>query len=251
MIRLMGDVSEDIAAKEEANKEVDSLKDSVEEEQSVREILLTNQEQDLLKRICEAEAVCASAEAEFVDRKEEAKKAKEKYEKAVVKLRKLAAEIANDSDRPIFRIANQMEEDAWGDEDVADSGITETGKFDDEVARIKREFDDEVARIQREESLEDSPAEKPSIKNWSDAPVSVLELPKGVVNRLTWDGITTVGKLKRHRDLIRSGNAVWPKGIGPIKIEILEAKLIGWLAQHDDGDDVDGQETSKQQEGAN
>ncbi len=66
-------------------------------------IVTTTDEHELLIEISNAEKVVASKEAIVNDLKEQMKEAKEEYEVAVDKLRRLCRQQENDADRPLLK----------------------------------------------------------------------------------------------------------------------------------------------------
>ena len=63
-------------------------------------------------------------------------------------------------------------------------------------------------------------------------PISVLDLPAGVVSKLSEAGVETIGGLEQLREDITFDRKEWPKGIGPAKVDLIETAVVEWLAKN-------------------
>lgn len=80
-------------------------------------------------------------------------------------------------------------------------------------------------------SSEPSP---PANDSWRIVPITKLDLPEKLIERLQEDGLTTMGRLEDRRGEISEGKAKWPKGIGAAKITKIEDAVIDWLTKNRD-----------------
>ncbi len=69
---------------------------------------------------------------------------------------------------------------------------------------------------------------------WRAVPITKLDLPDKLIERLQEDGLDTIGRLEDRRGEISEGKAKWPKGIGQAKITKIEDAVIAWLTQNRD-----------------
>lgn len=86
-------------------------------------------------------------------------------------------------------------------------------------------------------ATETAPAVDPDA--WKSAPLSALGLPPSLEEKLTSEGMDTIGRLEQRRADISQGKEKWPKGIGPAKVTAIEDAVVGWLTenQHAAGQD--------------
>lgn len=93
-------------------------------------------------------------------------------------------------------------------------------------------------RVKPTEPSESSQAATPSEPITSDAwravPITKLDLPDKLIERLQEDGLDTIGRLEDRRAEIAEHKAKWPKGIGEAKITKIEDALIDWLTKNRD-----------------
>lgn len=67
---------------------------------------------------------------------------------------------------------------------------------------------------------------------WKSAPLSALGLPPSLEEKLTSEGMDTIGRLEQRRADISQGKEKWPKGIGPAKVTAIEDAVVGWLTEN-------------------
>ena len=67
---------------------------------------------------------------------------------------------------------------------------------------------------------------------WKSAPLSALGLPPSLEEKLTSEGMDTIGRLEQRRADISQGKEKWPKGIGPAKVTLIEDAVVGWLTEN-------------------
>lgn len=67
---------------------------------------------------------------------------------------------------------------------------------------------------------------------WKNEPLSVLDFPTGLHDKLVADGLDTLGRLEQRRADISLGKEKWPKGVGKAAITKIEDAIVGWLTEH-------------------
>lgn len=70
---------------------------------------------------------------------------------------------------------------------------------------------------------------------WKSRPLSELNLPAGLFDKLIGEGLDTIGRLEQRRADIATGREKWPKGVGTAAITKIEDAVLAWLKvnQHD------------------
>lgn len=99
----------------------------------------------------------------------------------------------------------------------------------------------ELARKRPAAAASDRPAEQSSApapantsEAWRSVPITKLDLPEKLIERLQEDGLNTMGQLEDRRGEISDHKAKWPKGIGSAKITKIEDAVIAWLTANRD-----------------
>jgi hypothetical protein len=151
-------------------------------------------DRNILDDIAFAEVQCEQAESVVLSCKEELKDAKKIYDAAVLRLRRLAQAVKNDSDRPLFR--------------------------------------QPVSTLPADAAL--PPAVAPNPDLWRNGKVSELAISGKLIEKLEEAGVSTIGQLEDLRAQISTGREKWPKGIGKAKITEIEDAIVAWLTKNRD-----------------
>ncbi len=159
-------------------------------------------DRNILDEIALAEVQCERAESVVLSCKEELKDAKKIYDAAVLRLRRLAQAVKNDSDRPLFKQpAATLPADVALPADPSPAAATQ-------------------------------PAADPNA--WRTVSITELGISEKLVEKLDEAGASNMGQLENLRAEISQGKAKWPKGIGAAKITQIEDAVIAWLSEHRD-----------------
>lgn len=105
-------------------------------------------------------------------------------------------------------------------------------------------FADVVAELVRKRGL-GAASDRPAAANqpaapantsdaWRTAPITGLDLPAKLIERLQEADLGTMGRLEDRRAEIALGREKWPKGIGTAKITKIEDAIIAWLTKNRD-----------------
>jgi hypothetical protein len=78
------------------------------------------------------------------------------------------------------------------------------------------------------------PSEPFADEAWRSAPITELQLPDKLREKLLDAGIDTIGQLEDLRAEIALSRAVWPKGFTTSRISAVEDSVIAWLTEHRD-----------------
>jgi hypothetical protein len=68
---------------------------------------------------------------------------------------------------------------------------------------------------------------------WRGTPIDVLGLPPSLTERLAAAELATMGALEDFRAANAEHPENWPSGIGPAKVEKIEAALLAWMARRE------------------
>lgn len=70
-------------------------------------------------------------------------------------------------------------------------------------------------------------------EDWRQKPLDALGLTNAINDMLAEMKVTTVGGLSELVDAINDSRAVWPKGIGPMKAEEIQGRLLNFRDRHE------------------
>jgi hypothetical protein len=165
---------------------------------------------DLLTQISNAELRCKRAEWVVIERKEALKEAKDEFDGCVAELRKIAAQAANDSKRPLFGYTPPAAPATPIATDVApDAGTITSDAVLPEEAVIAVAADIPIT--------------------WKSTSIDALGLTPSLTEKLREGDIATLGELS---DLIArcdgASSDYWPKGIGKKKQQQIIESLLLW-----------------------
>lgn len=165
------------------------------------------------------------------------------------KERHTAAAITQAQIKESHKIAKAAEEEALEElRDLLNEKPAEPSYYDfvAEFARKKT-----VAQPVAAEQGVDQPAAPANNSDaWRAVPITKLDLPDKLIERLQEDGLDTMGRLEDRRGEISEGKAKWPKGIGAAKITKIEDAVIAWLTANRDQavfQDLQGAATTTEQ----
>lgn len=165
---------------------------------------------DLLTQISNAELRCKRAEWVVIERKEALKEAKDEFDGCVAELRKIAAQAANDSKRPLFGYTPPTTPTTPIATDVAPDAGTITSD----------------AVLPEGQVVITSPEYVASVA-WKSTSVDALGLTPSLTEKLREGDIATLGELADMIERAESGGQ-WPKGIGKAKRSTVTDALLNW-----------------------
>lgn len=176
---------------------------------------------DLLSQISNAELRCKKAEWIVIQKKEELKAAKDEFDGCVAELRKIAAQAANDSKRPLFdsRVTLDAKATPTHTTPIATDVAPDAGTITSDAV-LPGEGDDSA-----------TPADVtplPPSTTWKSTSIDALGLTPSLTEKLREGDIATLGELADLIERAETNSDAWPKGIGKAKRTTVTDALLNW-----------------------
>lgn len=205
---------------------------------------LTPWELEHYQAIQAKERAVRELEAEYLDLKESASRAKKDFDQADLELRNLIArgpdaqqklpfpaeepEIARG---PITRVRMRKDFEMFGIccGDELDAAVNEAGIL---VATSEAGLTVELGADEYEAIAWAEPPPPVDPDAWRAAPVAQLGLTAKMNDILLGIGISTMGDMEDFRTNVAMSLAVWPSGIGPVKQSDIENRYLDWKDKH-------------------
>lgn len=205
-------------------------------------------ERDHYEAIQQKERAVRGLEADFLDLKEQASRAKKDFDQADLELRNLIARGPDAQKKLPFPAEEAATEPPKVParirltQDLLDFTITAGQEFDaivDANGDVSIDNGSEGGPIDLEPEefeviawVEPPPPVDPDA--WRSVPVAQLGLTAKINDLLLGVGVSTMGEMEDFRARVADAKEVWPKGIGPAKLTDIENRIVDWLSANRD-----------------